>query len=1599
MQMLQALAVVLWKNLWVQPFRHHYISTAAEMVIVVLCFGVLWNRERPAPGTLRRSTDALVYNEEPALDEAFVHKQHVVVYGPPFPYANEIMSAFQPTSSKQQTISAKSAPKPQKKMRYVAEKAAEVALTCADVRRQFHGENQSVICISFEEETLGTLLLNYTVYLTTHYKGDYSPGLKFPWTFRKPPEDIDVYDQMQKIMAVVETRHIELQTNSEFSYDEIHNQRVHVDEDVADSSGIEGLRSNMENKSKKHWPPEDGEDLQMIMGLSSLQSTLGHVITGVVLTLLQSLVPVFCMTVLPSRGPATDHAYLQGANVTLLLFVFLMFSVMLSFQALLVATIFINTSMAIMFGVFYWVILTLAGPLMIIDGPAPSLARYVFTSELTKYYSSYTPCLGTYWMLKMIGIAVDFDGTADWDIFWTFAFGLDSITIGYVVTTMAESFVLMLFLIWYLSVVLPWNSKTPRPFYFLFQISYWIPTEQNVSSVRSKYKRPRTHHEEPPDTALVVASVRAVTMNFGNLIALDSVDFKILDKQITVILGHNAAGKTTILKTLAGIVSPTKGFAQVCGYDVATHPSMARKNISFCQQDDVFFTDLTVSEHLIYFGLLKGVPYSLIKQRAEEVLDDLYLTDCQYALPSHLSGGVIKRLSVAIAVVSRPKVILMDEPTAGIDPENRGDVWDLLLDLRQTINLSELSEKEMGAWLNKEDDVTTASSLVTVQPNLMRTMLALLSKRALCLSRSCVALALAWVAPFTIFWVMLIFEKSALHGVAPLLTDRILVPITLDSVDNEETNALEHALTPYARLVQAFVQFGRDQAIPAAAYRALAEQQGATATTFVDAPERLLFLASQNFIAYSQKLVVGAVFDENGTVEAWFNPYLRGGKAIAMSMVHTALLRNLTEGGKVTPGLEPAALISSSETVVEGTLASFERVVSAMSSTSAITMAARALFLPLVAGVLVAAFSLFPTAERASRAKDIQMMTGMSGCTYWTSNYLFDLQTYITVWALMGVLHSFYYAVTMETSAALLLAVLAFSIVGLASAYTVSLFAKTQPGAFSFIALTFTIIGTALTWNQMILTAERRYHGEDLVKQGGYEYAMALVPAFAFPRALTKTLELDRENQDCLNRRHTLIAGHSLLWHLCSRDPTYRLLGAGIYYCCQMELTNSTDWEPLSPFGFHSSGILAELIIMVTEGVILFVLLDRLDSGQFLWMPGPPAPAGQGAEATAADDEVRQERKLVDAEVAKRKFADVAMAARGLGKKYGTTEVVRSVSLALRNSECFGLLGLNGSGKTTTLEMLAALLPPTSGDAYRSDLCMSEDPRKWQSRVGYCPQSGGLLEQLTGSEFLRLIANLRGVPHENVDRIVRSLLRVVGVADDEAEQPCGSYSNGAKRKLSVAAAIVGLPRIVLLDEPAARVDILARRTIFQALQAIIRKGYSSIILSSNCMDVCEANCNRVAILVSGQLQCLGSVDQLLLRFGHGFTLQVKCVAKDAGNATALEQAVVALFPGIILTDVHPGLFQFSMKEMMQWSVLFARVNQLQRQFQLEYVNVSSTGLEEVFVGFVRDTRRPALSPTVTSPRGTSSPAAPAAAVITPGSPAGAAKGTALAPAK
>lgn len=734
MESLRSLGLMLWKKLWVEPFRRHYVRTITELCVVLLCFGVIWDRVRPPPGSLRRRTAALAHGAEPALNESsFWERELVLVYGPAHSYAADIVSAFMPPEGST-TDTPKTTrevyygwaneppfrswpvdepnwddtttlwqPEPERrKMRtFVVTDPQEVPLECADIRRklQANGSDASVVCVQFSRPSLGSPLLEYTVHVTTAFKGDYSPGVQFPSSFREPEDDVLVYDELQKIMAVIENQHVELQRRKKFDYDrkkpvvylrpfphpDLPDDAANYRASVAYILGIGFLLPFcMRLWNIVHEKETGTSELQKIMGLSTAQYVLGHLLTATALTFLQCTIPLACMLLLRSGGGTTTNAYLQGASVTLLLFVFLMFSLMLSIHALFVSCVFWNPSMAVAFGVFYWLILMLAVPLAIIDGIEPSLAHYIFTSKSSKYFSSYTPCLGTYWILKMIGIAVDFDGVANWDLFSVQALHLDTITIAFVVTTMAEGFLYNVFLVWYLYLVLPWNSRAPLPFYFILQVSYWCAFARDEKRPKSKYKRLISHHEEMPRDATVIARAHAVTKKFGDVTALDSVDLFIYNKQVTVVLGHNASGKTTLLNAFAGVLPPTKGTIHVCGYDMARHSWHARHHLSFCQQDDVFFADLTVWEHVAYFGLLKGVPFGIIRARVAEVLDDLNLVSVAGILPGYLRVNTIKRLSVAIAVVSKPNMILLDEPTAGIDAENKAEIWDLLLDLRRT---------------------------------------------------------------------------------------------------------------------------------------------------------------------------------------------------------------------------------------------------------------------------------------------------------------------------------------------------------------------------------------------------------------------------------------------------------------------------------------------------------------------------------------------------------------------------------------------------------------------------------------------------------------------------------------------------------------------------------------------------------------------------------------------------------------------------------------------------------------------------------------------------------------------------------------------------
>ncbi|KAH9384031.1 hypothetical protein HPB48_026014 [Haemaphysalis longicornis] len=170
---------------------------------------------------------------------------------------------------------------------------------------------------------------------------------------------------------------------------------------------------------------------------------------------------------------------------------------------------------------------------------------------------------------------------------------------------------------------------------------------------------------------------------YNGIPALNGLSVKLYQSRVTVLLGHNGAGKTTLLNILTGVTGATSGIARVLGYDATTQRDKIRTLVSYCQQTDIFFENLTCCENLLYFGSLKGTSWAALQATIAETLKVVHLEDKAYCMPDTLSGGMKRRLSLAIAIVSKPKLVILDEPTTGLDAETRRNVWDVVQAVRK----------------------------------------------------------------------------------------------------------------------------------------------------------------------------------------------------------------------------------------------------------------------------------------------------------------------------------------------------------------------------------------------------------------------------------------------------------------------------------------------------------------------------------------------------------------------------------------------------------------------------------------------------------------------------------------------------------------------------------------------------------------------------------------------------------------------------------------------------------------------------------------------------------------------------------------------------
>ncbi|XP_041370956.1 ATP-binding cassette sub-family A member 2-like [Gigantopelta aegis] len=278
---------------------------------------------------------------------------------------------------------------------------------------------------------------------------------------------------------------------------------------------------------------------------------------------------------------------------------------------------------------------------------------------------------------------------------------------------------LYLLLVWYIEHVFPGSFGLPKPWYFPFMKSYWcggsLKHTEDCPSLLDLCRRgnhaymslsqedeacsmgpqdpdhARKFEPEPVHIPLGVG-IENLTKVYktGKKVAVNKLTLNFYEGQITSFLGHNGAGKTTTMSVLTGLIPPSSGYATVYGLDIRTDMDVIRQSLGMCPQHNVLFDKLTVEEHLWFYAMLKGMKPTDIKAEIDRMLVDLALPNKRHSKVDCLSGGMQRKLSVAIAFVGGSRTVILDEPTAGIDPYARRAIWDLLIKYKQdrTIILS-----------------------------------------------------------------------------------------------------------------------------------------------------------------------------------------------------------------------------------------------------------------------------------------------------------------------------------------------------------------------------------------------------------------------------------------------------------------------------------------------------------------------------------------------------------------------------------------------------------------------------------------------------------------------------------------------------------------------------------------------------------------------------------------------------------------------------------------------------------------------------------------------------------------------------------------------
>ena len=308
----------------------------------------------------------------------------------------------------------------------------------------------------------------------------------------------------------------------------------------------------------------------------------------------------------------------------------------------------------------------------------------------------------------------------------------------------------------------------------------------------------------------------------------------------------------------------------------------------------------------------------------------------------------------------------------------------------------------------------------------------------------------------------------------------------------------------------------------------------------------------------------------------------------------------------------------------------------------------------------------------------------------------------------------------------------------------------------------------------------------------------------------------------------------------------------------------------------------------------------------------------------------------------------VVIGTQGLTKQYGATVAVDHIDLEVRAGEIVGILGPNGSGKTTTILMLLGLTEPSAGKAEVAGFDPLREPLEVKRRVGYLPDSVGFYDGLSARDNLAYTGRLAGLSRREIDeRFAESLARV-GLPDVGRDR-VATFSRGMRQRLGLAEVLMKRPSIAILDEPTATLDPHSTQEFLGMIRGLKADG-TTVLLSSHHLDQVQSVCDRVALFNHGRIALSGSVTQLAHRvLGGGYVIDVEA------RGLAMGDQLLAI-PGVVrVQGLGPELYRVDCERDLRPEI----ARRLAPSFDLLGIRFAEPSLNEVYTRYFDEARHAA----------------------------------------